>query len=177
VTEVANLQRLTLAGAGNALIAHDRIGPAVIDAFRACPLDDLEVVELRGGGLGLLDVLRGQDALIVVDACATGGAPGAQREVELPELLATPQPPQGMSLHQIGPLEALQVAAELYPERMPRRVILLLVETEGLDEAGEVLARNAVTARVTDLAAEVLARPAAPDERLEAPLGAEGRQA
>jgi len=37
-------------------------------------------------------------------------------------------------VHQIGPLEALLVAKHLYPERLPKRVMLMLVETGGVDD-------------------------------------------
>jgi hypothetical protein len=37
-------------------------------------------------------------------------------------------------VHQIGPVETLKVARQLFPESLPRRVILVLVETAGADE-------------------------------------------
>jgi hypothetical protein len=72
-----------------------------------------------------------------VDACLLGGAPG-EVHVQEPRL----DGPEGItgagavSVHQIGPAEALAVASLLDPERVPRRVRLVLVETEGLDDAG-----------------------------------------
>jgi len=40
-------------------------------------------------------------------------------------------------VHQIGPLETLIIAARLYPEDMPKRVVLIGIETEGMDERME----------------------------------------
>jgi hypothetical protein len=38
----------------------------------------------------------------------------------------------GNGMHQLGPMEALAVARSLYPEKLPQRTVLVLVETEGL---------------------------------------------
>jgi len=128
---------ITVAGAGNWMIAHDRIGPRVIELVEGRYPDDVEVCDLGAGGLSLLDELHGQELLLVVDACVGFGEAGEVRVVE-PDL---EQPlARGMSVHQVGPLEALVVAAHLWPERLPRRVLLILIETEGLGADQELSA-------------------------------------
>jgi hydrogenase maturation protease len=105
----------------------------------------VELCEIGTTGLGLLDHLRGQRLLIVVDACRAGVQPGEVRELE-PDLDAPPPP--SSSVHQIGPLETLFIAKRLSPELLPSRILLVLVETEGLSEAEEVDACGRAVAAV-----------------------------
>lgn len=125
---------VTIVGAGNWLLAIDRVGPLVLESIEGRYGPEVELCALGSGGLALLDHLRGQDLLLVVDACISGRAPGEVFAVE-PDLEATTT--RETSVHQIGPLEALVIAKLLFSERLPRRVRLLLVETEGIDEALE----------------------------------------
>jgi len=46
------------------------------------------------------------------------------------------RPASGVSVHQIDPFETLEVARLLYPEKLPERVLLVLVETDNIDERG-----------------------------------------
>ena len=78
----------------------------------------------------ILDSIDGQDLMIVVDACVLGGKPGELRLVE-PELKGAVS--ASTSVHQIGPLESLTIARKLYPEKLPLRILLILVETHGAD--------------------------------------------
>ena len=121
---------ITVAGAGNWMITHDRVGPRVIEMIEGRYPDDVEICDLGAGGLSLLDELHGQELLLVVDACVGFGEPGEVLVVE-PELDDSVL--QGMSVHQVGPVEALVVTRHLWPERLPRRVLLVLIETGGLD--------------------------------------------
>ena len=92
---------------------------------------------MGSAGLALLDHLRGQELMCLVDACLLGGPPG---RVHVSELSFDGIPDPVGSLHQIGPLETLTIAARLYPEDMPKRVVLIGVETEGMDDRTEELA-------------------------------------
>jgi hydrogenase maturation protease len=125
---------VTVAGAGNWLLGHDRIGPLVLDRLSRRLPEDVELADLGCSGLALLDRLRGQDLLVVVDACVGRGRPGEVMVVE-PDLdrLGDGWP----SAHQIGPVETLAVGRALYPELEPKRVVLVLVETTDLEESNE----------------------------------------
>jgi hydrogenase maturation protease len=138
---------VSIAGAGHWLVEHDRIGPAVLDRLGARYGEQVELLEIGTMPLALLDYLRGQKLLVVVDAGAFGGAPGEVRVVE-PDLdtVATRE----TSVHQIGPIETLCVAKHLWPDRLPRRICLVIVETDGIDEARENAAIDAVIARLDE---------------------------
>jgi hydrogenase maturation protease len=140
--------RITIAGAGNWLLASDRVGPRVLELVADTARRygaEVELADLGCAGLALLDHLHAQELLLVVDACVGAGAPGSLTVVE-PDL---EQPVGGVtSVHQVGPLEALAVARHLYPERLPRRTLLLLVQTEGIDDQGLERACRAAAERI-----------------------------
>jgi hydrogenase maturation protease len=129
----AALPPVTIAGAGNWLIACDRVGPRVLELLEGRYGADVELYDCGSSGLALLDCLRGQELLVVVDACRLGGESGDIRVIEADVI---PASAHAQSVHQIGPLETLGVAAHLFPEHLPSRAMLVTVETEGLDEAG-----------------------------------------
>jgi hydrogenase maturation protease len=138
----------TVLGAGNWLIACDRVGPRVLESLEGRLGSGVEVSSLGTGGLALLDSLRGQELLVVVDACVGRGAPGDVLVVR-PEAEGEPGPLT--SVHQIGPLEALAICRSLMPERAPARVILVLVETSSLSPEAEPEAVRRATDTVLEL--------------------------
>jgi hydrogenase maturation protease len=124
---------VTIAGAGNWLIACDRVGPRALELLEGRYGAEVELYDCGSSGLALLDCLRGQELLVVVDACRLGGESGEIRVIEADVL---PESAHAQSVHQIGPLETLGVAAHLFPENLPSRAMLVTVETDGLDDAG-----------------------------------------
>ena len=118
--------RILVAGAGNWLLASDRIGPRVLEMAAQRYPNGVELCDIGSTALSLLDSLRGQDLLIVIDACVGRGTPGEIFVIE-PDLSASPG--RGTSTHQIGPVETLIIAQHLEPASMPRRTLLILVET------------------------------------------------
>jgi hydrogenase maturation protease len=145
--------RILVAGAGNWLLGEDRIGPRMLEAVSLRYGGDVELVDIGTTALALLDRLDAQDLVIVVDACVGIGRPGSILVTE-PDPLLTGGP--STSIHQIGPLEALAVARELDRGRMPERVVLILVETAGLD----ALRETEVVARVTEVLDGIIAETA-----------------
>jgi hydrogenase maturation protease len=125
---------VTVAGSGNWLLGHDRVGPRVLAMIDKRYPQQVEICDLGTSALALLDHLHGQDLLVIVDACMGFGATGEVVVME-PDLEATPG--RGTSVHQIGPVEALVVASHLEPHVLPKRTLLILVETEGLSEENE----------------------------------------
>ena len=122
---------ITVAGCGNWLIGADRIGPRVMTMVDGRWGERVTTCDIGTGALALLDHLESQDLLVVVDACVGHGTPGEVLELEPGLDIGLTR---GTSAHQIGPAEALTVGRHLYPELMPRRVLFLLVETDGLTD-------------------------------------------
>lgn len=124
---------ITIACAGHWLITGDRIGPQVLEQVGQRYGSHVEIKNIGVSGLALLDHLCGQDLLLVVDAALMGTPTGT---IRVQEYQNQPQIGHGVaSTHQIGPLETLAVAQRLFPDTMPKQVLLILVETAGLDDA------------------------------------------
>lgn len=143
-------------GAGNWLVTHDRIGPRVLELVESRYGLEVELYDVGSSGLALLDHLHGQDLMIVVDAGMFHGKAGEIRTIE-PDLRAPM--PQVSSMHQIGPLETLAIANRLFPQNMPRRVLLIIVETNLIDDDTEEAAcREVVTVLDREIEAWELSR-------------------
>jgi hydrogenase maturation protease len=123
--------------AGNWLLSHDRTGPVILKRARGRYGPEVALLDIGTAGLDLLDHLHGRELLYVIDACLRGGTPG-EVYVEVPDLDTAPDPVG--SVHQIGPLETLAVAERLYPELLPDRVVVIGIETAGIDDRAEARA-------------------------------------
>lgn len=121
---------IAIVGSGHWWVASDRVGPTVLEKLEGRYGADVQVNDIGTSAFGLLECLDNQDLMLIVDACARGGAPG-EIYVTRPDLEnSVPCTP---GLHQIGPMETLMVAKHLYPQKLPNIIVLILVETEGLE--------------------------------------------
>lgn len=122
---------VAVVGVGNWLISYDRMGPKVLDNCEDRYGPDVQLFDAGSAGLSLLDCINGQDLMMVVDASNTGGKKGEVRVSEMDfEVEFTSSP----GLHQIGPMETLAVARKLFPEKLPHRLLFILVETQGMND-------------------------------------------
>ena len=117
---------------GNWLISYDRIGPKVLALSEGRYGPDVALFDAGSAGLALLDCIDGQGLMMVVDACKTGGRTG---EIHVTETDFEAEISPGPGLHQIGPMETLAVARQLFPEKLPHRLLFVLVETDGMNDA------------------------------------------
>ncbi len=140
---VIGQQPISIVGSGNWLISHDRIGPKVLELVEGRYGSEVELCHIGSAGLALLDYLHGQELMLVVDACLQGNQPG---EICIIEPCLDTLNINITSVHQIGPLETLTFAKRLFPESMPQRIRLILVETDGIDEKKEAVACQEVLA-------------------------------
>ena len=127
--------RTLVACIGNSLIADDALGCVVYDRLKEVRLPEgVRVESLELGGMRLLDILDGEDFLLVVDAVQFGTEPGTVHVLdwqELPEVAGLP-----VTSHDIGFREAIMVGYKLFPERMPDRIVLIGVEGACFDMCG-----------------------------------------
>lgn len=120
---------------GNDLVGDDGAGLAVHDRLASRPLPaGARLARLGLGGLALLELMDGEDLMVVVDAVALGGAVGTLHVREGERLPGAARP--AVSAHGIGVTEALEVARLLEPSRVPRRVVLVGIEGRRFDELG-----------------------------------------
>lgn len=79
------MKPLRVIGIGNSLAGDDAIGPLIIKAMKAKPSDDVELIEAGMSGLGILDFMKGADAVIVIDAVQSRQTPGTIHRLVIPD--------------------------------------------------------------------------------------------
>ena len=121
--------RTVVIGVGNPLCGDDGAGQAVIWSLRAAGVPaGVELVETDGDPATLIELWRGREVALVVDAVRSGAAPGSIHRLELPGMASVPP---GTSSHGLGLAEAVGIAAAL--GRLPRRLIVFGIEAEGCE--------------------------------------------
>lgn len=123
---------------GNDLVADDAVGHAIHKVLADTPLPDGTVLKFLGlGGMDLLEVIDGEDLLVVVDAVQLGGSVGTVHLLSWDQLPS--MEPRPVSGHGIGVKEAIEVARRLYPERVPGAIRLVGVEGICFNKVGQPL--------------------------------------
>jgi hydrogenase maturation protease len=119
--------RTVVIGVGNALRCDDAAGLHVARRLRTDPrAADIEVREMEGEALGLLDVWEGADAVVIVDAVRSGASPGMIHRIRA-DVESLPATLRGStSTHAFGLREAIELARAL--GRLPARVVIYGVE-------------------------------------------------
>jgi hydrogenase maturation protease len=138
-------------GVGNALRGDDGVGIAVAERIRGRVPTDVDVVECEQEPSRLLDAWGGADLAVVVDACASGEAPGTVRRFDVSDR-SLPSRVFRSSTHAFGVGDAVELARAL--DRLPRRVVVFGVEG-GQFAAGAGLS-PAVESAVERVAANVV---------------------
>lgn len=122
---------------GNELVADDAVGHAIFNQLVESGLPDTIRLEYCGvGGIALLELLTGQDELLlVVDAVQLGAPPGTVQVWSWDEL-PTIEQGSAISAHGIGLKDTISIGLTLYPERMPQRILLVGIEGRCFDQLG-----------------------------------------
>jgi hydrogenase maturation protease len=118
----AAMRTILVMGVGNPLMRDDGVGPRVIELLLtgySFP-DNVELVDAGTMSFMILDLLRGVDDLILVDAMQDTESPAGTVAVLSPEEIAPNQVKH--SMHDVGIVDVLQ-AAELM-ERAPKTVAI-----------------------------------------------------
>lgn len=139
--------KVLVLGVGNPILSDDGVGIHVARELMRRKLPGIDVEELAASGLELLDVVRGYDKVIIVDAIQTiGGKPG---EVHILEEKDFEKSIHGSSPHGINIATALALGRKLVPKEMPKEVVFFAIEAEDLVN---------VTERLTPKVAKALPR-------------------
>jgi hydrogenase maturation protease len=157
VTETAErTEQILVAGIGNAWMRDDGFGGAVAKLLgeRELPAG-VHVMDFGSGGLDLAyEVMRGYDALILVDVSRQGEAPGTLYVMEAEETDIDGQVEDGQLLdpHGMDPQTVLRFVK--YVGGWPGRVFIVACEPEVVEDVGFGLS-EAVT-KSLDRAADVV---------------------
>lgn len=103
-------KRITVLAVGNLLMQDDGVGIHALRELERLKLPpEVELVDGGTAGVDLLPIIEGAENLIVIDAVRGGCEPGAVYRLPLEVLRETRE--EALSLHQIGFLEVMEMAA------------------------------------------------------------------
>lgn len=120
-------------GCGNLLRGDDGVGPVLVRHLweRGVPAG----ARLVDGGTAGMDVafqMRGADRVVIVDASATGAAPGTVYRVPAEELTELP-PLQGLHTHSFRWDHAIAFARWVLADACPNDITVFLIEASGVE--------------------------------------------
>ncbi len=118
--------KVVILGAGNILLKDEGVGVRVVEQLRReyhFP-ENVSLIDGATLGVDLIPIIRDTEHLIIIDAVKARQKPGAILKFT-PEELSSKIPAKH-SLHQIGLLEALEIARQL-DGKLPRTIIFGIV--------------------------------------------------
>jgi hydrogenase maturation protease len=138
-------------GIGNAWQGDDAAGLIVAQRLLEHVLDGVEVRELEGEPVSIVEAIDGAGEAFLVDAVRSGAQPGTVHRIDASDE-PVPATLSAASTHTLGVGEAIELARSL--GRLPSRVVLYGIEAESL-AAGEGLT-PAVARAVDEVVERVL---------------------
>jgi hydrogenase maturation protease len=153
---ISRVKQILVAGVGNAWLRDDGFGGEVAKllAERQLP-DGVAVMDFGAGGLDLAyEVMRGYDALIMIDSSRQGEAPGTLYVMEPDEADVDGSIEDGQLLnpHAMDPQTVLRFVK--YVGGWPGRVLVIACEPETVEDVG--LGLSAVVSEAVGRAAELV---------------------
>jgi hydrogenase maturation protease len=154
------LQSILIAGVGNAWLRDDGFGGAVARELSARELGDgVAVMDAGTGGLDLAyEVMRGYDALIIVDVSREGGEPGTLYVMEPEEesIVGAIEDGETINPHGMDPQTMLRFVKAV--GAWPARVIVIACEPAEVESMGWGLSDEvqAAVQRAVDLVIETV---------------------
>ena len=126
--------RLVL-GIGNAWQGDDAAGLTVAQRIRERVPPGVEVRELEGEPVSLVDAWNGAEEVFVVDAVRSGSPPGMVHRIDA-STAPLPATLSAASTHTLGVGEAIELARAL--GRLPARLVLYGIEAESIAAGAEL---------------------------------------
>lgn len=137
-------------GIGNAWQGDDAAGLVTARRLRERSLADVDVRELEGEPVSLVEAWGGAEWVFVVDAVRSGAAPGTVHRLDATEA-PLPATLSAASTHTLGVGEAIELARAL--GRLPARIVLYGIEAESIAAGADL---TPAVARGVDEAVERL---------------------
>jgi hydrogenase maturation protease len=144
-------------GVGNPILQDDGVGFHVIEALRKKHLNDqgITIDTACTGGLNLLDLIRGYEKVILVDAINQDqGAPGEVKQFTVRDATSL----HSGNPHDVSLAEALTLAKNLGETSLPKEIILIGIVVRRTHDFGEKLStevQRAVPAAVRMILSEL----------------------
>jgi hydrogenase maturation protease len=132
------MKTILVAGIGNAWLKDDGFGGEVVKRLQARELPEGAIVsDFATGGLDLAyEVMRGYDALVLIDVSRQGGEPGTLYVMEVPEqqVEAGIEDGQVINPHAMDPQTVLRFLKTL--GAWPGKVVVVACEPAEVEEMG-----------------------------------------
>ncbi len=153
--------RILIAGVGNAWLRDDGFGGEVARRLERCPLPEgVAVMDAGTGGLDLAyEVMRGYDALVMLDVSRQGGEPGTLYVMEVQEESVGGKIDDGevINPHGMDPQTVLRFVRSI--GAWPGRVVVIACEPADVGQLGFGLSPDVGSAveRAVEVALETAA--------------------
>ena len=112
-------------GIGNEYRGDDAVGLIVARRLKGRLADSVKILEQTGDGAALMDAWRGAETVIVIDAVASGAAPGAVHRFDA-NTRPIPKNAFRCSTHAFGVAEAIELSRAM--GELPRSLIVYGIE-------------------------------------------------
>jgi len=113
-------------GLGNRDRGDDAVGLLVAKRLRGLVPKGVRVREHEGDPVALLELWKGADLIVVIDAVQSGAPPGTVQRFEAHERALPSAVTFGISTHGVGLAETIELARSL--KKLPKRLIVYGVE-------------------------------------------------
>jgi hydrogenase maturation protease len=137
-------------GVGNPILQDDGVGLHVIDALRKRMNNPMVTIETAStGGMNLLDMIRGYEKVILIDAMKQNDSkPGEVKRFLLSDFHTV----HSNNPHDASLSEALHLAKQLGEKHLPSKIILIGITVNNTYEFGEHLSSEVASAVPTAVA-------------------------
>ena len=137
-------------GVGNPILQDDGVGIHVINELREHLKDSRVILDIAyTGGMNLLDMIRGFDKVILVDAIKQEDSKtGEVKRFSLTEAPAV----HSCNPHDVSLSEALLLAKQLGEEHLPQEIVVIGIVVKNTVDFGEQLSREVASAVPTAVA-------------------------
>ncbi|MCX6671543.1 MAG: hydrogenase maturation protease [Euryarchaeota archaeon] len=137
-------------GVGNPILQDDGVGLHVIDALRQRMNNPMVTIETAStGGMNLLDMIRGYEKVILIDAVKQNHSkPGEVKRFLLSDFHTV----HSSNPHDVSLSEALHLAKQLGEKHLPSKIILIGITVNNTYEFGEHISREVAAAVPTAVA-------------------------
>lgn len=115
-------------GIGNLLRADDGVGIHAAKRLKE-ERPDVEAVDISTASIDILDLIRGRDNVVIIDAIKTGAEPGTIQRITSRELRSN----DVTSSHALDLCGILTLGRLLYRDEMPKKLVVLAVEAEDIN--------------------------------------------
>jgi hydrogenase maturation protease len=131
-------------GVGNPILQDDGVGIHVINELREHLTDSRVILDITyTGGMNLLDMIRGFDKVILVDAIKQEDSKtGEVKRFSLTEAPAV----HSCNPHDVSLSEALLLAKQLGEEHLPQEIVVIGIVVKNTIDFGEQLSREVASA-------------------------------